>query len=64
MYREFGDPCGYEEIYYRTPKGSCFVYGIGGFDSLYPSPLIKPLTHEEIEEIMYENQIYETRNPA
>ena len=33
----FGDPAGYEETLYRTRNGLYFVYGIGGYDSPWPS---------------------------
>ena len=31
----FGESTGYEEILYRTPEGSFFLYGTGGEDSPY-----------------------------
>lgn len=43
----FGDPAGYEETLYKTPKGGFFVYGIGGSESKYPEETIIVVTEEE-----------------
>lgn len=45
----FGDPVGYEESLYKTPKGDYFVYGIGGAESKYPEETIVAVTAEEAE---------------
>ena len=49
-YGEFGDPAGYEERLYKTPKGDYFVYGIGGPESKYPAEDIAVVTPEEAEQ--------------
>ena len=49
-YGEFGDPAGYQESLYKTPKGDYFVYGIGGPDSKYPAEDITVVTPEEAEQ--------------
>lgn len=46
----FGDPAGYEESLYKTPKGEFFVYGIGGTESKYPEATITVITAEEAEQ--------------
>ena len=38
---EFGDPAGYEESLYQTPKGYYFLYVNGGEASVYPKEDIK-----------------------
>lgn len=45
----FGDPAGYEETLYKTPKGEYFVYGVGGPESKYPEAQITVITAEEAE---------------
>lgn len=46
-YGFFGDPAGYEEILYKTPRGGYFVYGVGGAESKYPEADIVAVTEEE-----------------
>ncbi len=46
-YGFFGDPTGYEEILYKTPRGAYFVYGVGGAESKYAESDIFALTEEE-----------------
>ncbi len=36
----YGDPCGYEEILFKTPGGLYFQYGRGGQCSAYPQETI------------------------
>lgn len=45
----FGDPAGYEEVLYKTPKGEFFVYGVGGEESKYPQETIVVISAEEAE---------------
>lgn len=45
----YGDPAGYEEVLYQTPKGSYFIYGIGGPDSKYPTETIKSLCKNKVQ---------------
>lgn len=45
----YGDPAGYEEVLYQTPKGSYFIYGIGGVDSKYPTETIKSLCKNKVQ---------------
>ena len=49
-YGEFGDPAGYQESLYRTPKGDYFVYGVGGPESKYPEENIVAVKPEEAEQ--------------
>ncbi|MBE6753125.1 MAG: hypothetical protein E7559_02025 [Ruminococcaceae bacterium] len=46
----FGDPAGYEESLYKTPKGEFFIYGVGGAESKYPEEQIILVTAEEAEQ--------------
>ena len=48
-YGEFGDPAGYQETLYKTPKGDFFVYAIGGAESKYPEETIFTVTADEAE---------------
>jgi len=45
----YGDPAGYEEVLYQTPKGSYFVYGVGGAESKYPTETIKSLCKNKVQ---------------
>ena len=49
-YGEFGDPAGYQETLYKTPKGDYFIYGVGGAESKYPAEDIVTVTPEEAEQ--------------
>lgn len=49
-YGEFGDPAGYQESLYKTPKGDFFIYGVGGAESKYPEEDIVTVTPEEAEQ--------------
>ena len=49
-YGEFGDPAGYQESLYKTPKGDYFVYGVGGAESKYPEENIVAIKPEEAEQ--------------
>ena len=49
-YGEFGDPAGYQESLYRTPKGDYFIYGVGGAESKYPEENIVAVKPEEAEQ--------------
>jgi len=40
----FGDPAGYEETLYQTPKGYYFLYVNGGEDSPYKKEDIKSVS--------------------
>lgn len=44
---EYGDPDGYEETTYETRTGVRFIYGVGGPESPYPEPTIKPEFDDE-----------------
>ncbi|WP_248921907.1 hypothetical protein [Olsenella intestinalis] len=44
---EYGDPAGYEESLYKTKAGLYFIAGVGGPDSPYPEPDIKPVSAKE-----------------
>ena len=46
-YGVFGDPAGYQESLYKTPKGDYFVYAVGGADSKYPEETIFTVTADE-----------------
>ena len=46
-YSYFGDPAGYEETLYQTPKGDYFVYAVGGAESKYPEETIFTVTADE-----------------
>lgn len=46
---EFGDPAGYEESLYQTPKGSYFLYVNGGAESIYATEDIKRLAKNKVE---------------
>ena len=49
-YGEFGDPAGYQECLFKTPKGDYFIYGIGGETSKYPEEDIVVVTAEQAEQ--------------
>jgi hypothetical protein len=51
----YGDPAGYEEVLYQTPKGSYFIYGIGGAESKYPTETIKSLCKNKVQAWIDEN---------
>ena len=51
----FGQEDGYEEQLFQTKKGRCFVYGVGGSESLYKKPTIKLLSDEKAEAWKSEN---------
>ncbi|MBR3553353.1 MAG: hypothetical protein IKN72_08195 [Clostridia bacterium] len=46
---EFGDPAGYEESLYQTPKGYYFLYVNGGEASVYPKEDIKCVSAAKAE---------------
>ena len=46
----FGDPAGFEERLYRTPDGWYFLYGIGGEESPYPTPVIRAVSKKRAAE--------------
>jgi len=54
---EYGDPKGYEEQLYVTGEKKYFIYGLGGADSPYIEPTIKPITADEAEEWQKANNI-------
>lgn len=45
----FGDPNGYEESLYETPKGYMFLYCNGGEQSPYASETIKAVSKAKAE---------------
>ncbi|MBQ4206827.1 MAG: hypothetical protein II621_00825 [Clostridia bacterium] len=45
----FGDPAGYEETLYQTPKGYYFLYVNGGEDSPYQKEDIKSVSAAKAE---------------
>ncbi len=47
---EYGDPCGYEEILYKTADGKFFLYVNGGAESKYTKEDIKRLSAKKAEE--------------
>ena len=52
---EFGQSDGYEERLLVTKAGHHFIYGVGGAESKYIKPTIKPLTDKQAEEWKKEN---------
>ena len=46
----YGDPKGFEERLYCTPEGFYFLYGVGGEDSPYPSPVIRAVSKVRAKE--------------
>lgn len=46
----FGDPCGYEEILYKTPSGLYFLYVDGGDASPYPQEDILRLAKAKVND--------------
>ena len=46
----FGDDTGYEEILYKTPEGSYFLYGAGGEKSPYPEEKILRVSEKKAKE--------------
>lgn len=53
----FGDPDGYEEILYKTPRGDHFIFGRGGETSKYAEESITPLTAKEAEKWIEEHNV-------
>ena len=47
---EYGEAHGYEERLYLTKSGQYFIFGVGGPDSPYPQPTIKPIEKEQADE--------------
>ena len=45
----FGDPAGFEETLYQTPKGLYFLYFRGGAESPYPQEDIKCLAKNKVD---------------
>ena len=45
----YGDPAGYEEVLYQTPKGNYIIYGIGGAESKYPTETITRLSKDKVQ---------------
>ena len=45
----FGEQDGFEEILYRTPEGSYFLYGKGGASSPYPKEKITRMGESRAE---------------
>ena len=45
----FGDPAGYEESLYQTPKGLFFLYLCGGAESPYCAEDIKCLAKNKVD---------------
>ena len=54
---EFGQSDGYEEQLFVTEGGQHFLYGVGGADSPYSEPEIKPFTNKEADAWKKENGI-------
>jgi hypothetical protein len=54
---EFGQPSGYEERLFITGDNKHFVYGVGGSESPYHHPTIKPLTNPQAAEWKKANNI-------
>ena len=52
----FGESTGYEEILYKTPEGSFFLYGKGGKDSPYAEEKITRIGAKRAEEWKAESQ--------
>ena len=46
----FGESTGYEEILYKMPDGSFFLYGTGGKDSPYAKEKITRVSAKRAEE--------------
>ena len=46
----YGDPCGYEEILFKTPGGLYFVYVKGGDASIYPCEDIQRLAKTKVND--------------
>ena len=51
----FGDPAGYEEVLYKTPTGSYFIYGVGGAESKYATENIKSICKNKVQAWIDEN---------
>ena len=45
---QYGDPRGFEEFHYVMPNRQHFVYGLGGPESPYPEPAIRPVTPDHV----------------
>ena len=54
---EFGQTDGYEEQLLQTEDGYLFIYGVGGQDSPYNEPKIKPISKDKAEIWKQENGI-------
>lgn len=52
----FGDPKGYEESLYQTPKGLYFLYLCGGAESPYPVEDIKCVAKGKVEAWLEEHK--------
>ena len=47
---DFGQADGYEERLFVKKTGEHFIYGVGGTESEYSEPVIKPLTDKQAKE--------------